>query len=439
MIREFLRYALPSAIAMCIASFNTVLDGIFLGRGIGDSALAAVNLVFPLTIIFFGLATMFAVGGGALVSKYFGAGDEEKAINIFRQVVKLILIMSVSLSVVCMIFATPLVKALGASEALAPLAAEYLFFYSMFCIPSLLDIAFTSFLRNDNSPKRAMVATIIGTIINITLNYVFIFILGLGIKSAAIATGIGQSITLLIILPHFLLKKGKLTFGPSKISRSVLNEVSNIGFPSFFAEAAFSVIIWVHNLVIVNLIGDTGLSAYAIVNYITTNIYLIVLGVTLGAQPLMSYNYGAKCYHKIIQYYKLAVRTNLVISLGFLIICLVIGKPMISIFTNDPEIINITYIGLALTNLAYFFIGTNLTRTIFYQAIEQPKFSNLIGAMRSFLVLPFVLIGFTIMFGLKGAWISMAVSEGLTFIIICLIANTKRILPEAFINNKHIS
>ena len=110
MIKQFLGYAIPSALAMCIASLNTIIDGVFLGNGIGDAALGAVNIVMPITIVFFGLATMVSVGGGALISKYFGANEDEKGISIFRQTTYMLIIMSICLSVVCVIFAQPIVK-----------------------------------------------------------------------------------------------------------------------------------------------------------------------------------------------------------------------------------------------------------------------------------------------------------------------------------------
>lgn len=426
MVKIFLEYAIPSALAMCIASFNTVLDGVFLGRGVGDSALAAVNIVMPLTIIFFGLATMVSVGGGALVSKNFGAKNDERAINIFRQVMKFLVIASLSLSVTCVLFATPIVKLMGATENLTSLSAEYLRYYAMFCIPNLLGLALGSFLRNDNKPKLAMVATVVGTICNITLNYIFIFMLGLGIKSAAIATGLGQIVAVSMMLPHFIRAKGKLTFGKAKIEKDILKEVFNVGLPSFFAEAAFSVIILIHNLILTRVTGETGLSVYAIINYITTNIYLVLLGVTLGAQPLISFNFGAKKGEKMLEIYNLAIKTSLIISLGFSIICLIFGKSLISIFTSDKEIINMAYMALNMTNIAYYAIGVNLTTTVYYQAIEIPKYSNLIGALRSILVLPIILIVFSKLFGVNGVWISMAVTEFITILVINKVVNIKK-------------
>lgn len=418
MTKQFLGYAIPSAVAMCVASLNTIIDGIFLGNGVGDSALAAVGIVMPISIVFFGLATMIAVGGGALISKYFGAKEDEKAVSVFRQVTIILIVMSLSLSAICTVFAKPIVKIMGATDAIQPLAVEYLVYYSIFCLPNLLGIAFSSFLRNDNKPKHAMVATVCGTISNIILNYIFIFVLGLGIKSAAIATGLGQTVTLLIAFPHFILKKGKLTFGKQKLEFETLVEVLKVGFPSFFAEGAYSIIIFIHNIVIARTIGDIGISAYAIVNYIVTNIYFILLGITLGAQPLISYNFGSKDSEKMLEVYRLSNKTSLIASAIFMVLCFVFGKEIIGVFTKDQQLIDITYIAVNITNLAYLFIGKNLTTIMYYQAINITKFSNIICAMRSIIALPIVLVIFSNVFGENGIWISMAVSELVTIFLI---------------------
>jgi len=402
MVKQFLGYAIPSALAMCIASLNTIIDGVFLGNGIGDAALGAVNIVMPITIVFFGLATMVSVGGGALISKNFGANEDEKGINIFRQVTYMLIIMSLCLSAICVIFAKPIVKIMGATENLLPLAAEYLKYYAMFCLPSLLGIAFNSFLRNDNKPKLAMV--------------------------------FGQIITLLIALPHFILKKGKLSFGKQNLEAGTIREVLKIGLPSFFAEAAFSVIIFVHNLVLVNTVGEIGISTYAIINYITTNIYLVLLGVTLGAQPLISYNYGAKDGEKMLVFYKLSNRTSIIIGIIFALLCFVFGREIISVFTSDKELINISYIAVNINNLAYLFIGKNLTTTMYYQAIEIPKYSNMICAMRSILILPIVLVIMAKAFGENGIWISMAISEFMIILIAKKIFNINKCTENAVTN-----
>lgn len=431
MAKKFLEYAIPSALAMFVSSFNTILDGIFLGKGLGDSALTAVSIVMPLVMVFLGLSSLMAVGGGALVSKNFGSRDDERAVNIFRQVIKILIIGSLSLTIICILFSEHIVRIMGATEGLVGLSSEYLTFYAVFCFPNLLGLVFCSFLRNDGRPKLAMLATVSGTIFHITLNYIFIFKLGFGVKSAAIASGLGQLSTLIIMLPHFVFKKGKLSFGAAKIEKDVLKELFNIGFPSFFAESAFSIIILAHNIVLTRVVGDVGLSAYAVVNYVTTNIYNLLMGITLGVQPLISYNFGSKESKKMLGYYNMATKLSFCVSIIFTVICFLFGKEIIKIFTSDKEIILMAYVALNMANLAYLMIGKNLTTMMYYQAIEMPVHSNIIGVLRSILLLPIILLVFSKLFGVNGIWVSMAVSELLTVLIMSKVANIKECTKNA--------
>ena len=367
MIKEFFKYALPSAVAMFVSSLYTIIDGIFVGQGVGDSALAAVNIVMPFTIMLFGIATMFAVGGGDLVSKNIGSNNKDKALKIFRQVFKFLLILSICISLISIVFSKGIVKILGATDNLVPLASTYLKYYSLFCIPNLIGIALNSFVRNDGRPKLAMISTLSGAVTNIVLDYIFIFPLSLGIKGAAIATGLGQIVTIAILIPHFISNKGILKFGNVRLEKETIKEFINIGFPSFFAEVSFSIIIFFMNLALVNYGGETSLSSFAIINYITTNIYMVLLGLSLGVQPLLSYNYGAKKSDKMLEYYSITMKTAFIINIVFIGVCFVFGKSMISIFTSDSTIANIAYIGLNLINIAFIMVGFNLTSTVYYQ------------------------------------------------------------------------
>ena len=404
MTKQFLKYAVPSALAMFVSSLYTIIDGIFVGQGVGDSALAAVNVIMPFTIMLFGIATMFAVGGGALVSKYLGAKDESSAIEVFRQVFKFLLILSVTISVTCVIFARPLAKVLGATENILNLASDYLRFYAMFCIPNLIGIALNSFVRNDGKPKLAMISTISGAVTNIILDYIFIFQLSLGIKGAAIATGLGHV----------------------KLNKVIIKEFSNIGLPSFFTEVTFSIIVFLMNIVIVRIIGDKGLSAFSVINYLTTNVYMVLLGVAFGVQPLISYNYGAKDKEKMIKFYNMTNVACLIVNIVFSGICFIFGKQIIGIFTSNIEIIEMTYVGLNLLNLGFFATGVNLASTIYYQAIEAPGKSNLICALRSIIVFPISLVILSFAFGEKGIWLSLLLSEGITAILMIFVSNIKK-------------
>ncbi|MSR91564.1 MATE family efflux transporter [Inconstantimicrobium porci] len=425
MTKKFLGYAIPSALAMFVSSLYTIIDGIFVGQGVGDSALAAVTIVMPLTIMLFGIAMMFAVGGGALVSKNFGAGEDEKGLNVFRQVFKFLLIISISISLVLALFADTIVINLGATESIKYLAGEYLRFYAIFCVPNLIGISLNSFVRNDNRPKLAMVSTITGSVTNIILDYVFIFPLGMGIKGAAIATGLGQIVTVLVVLPHFILKKGKLSFGNVSLDKELIRKFSNIGLPSFFAEAAFSVIVFVQNIAVVNIMGEAGLSAYSIINYITTNIYMVLLGVTFGAQPLISYNFGAKNVKNILDVYRISNIVSIIINIVFTDICFIFGRTLIGIFTSNAEILEIAYNGLNITNIGFFIVGLNLTTTVYYQAVEDPKYSNLLCVLRSVIFLPISVFVLVKLMGVNGVWISLLSSEFLSLIVVKFVADVK--------------
>lgn len=425
MTKKFLGYTIPSALAMFISSLYTIIDGIFVGQGVGDNALAAVTIVMPLTIMLFGIATMFAVGGGALVSKNFGAKKDIEGINLFRQVFKFLLIISTVISLVLAIFSSPIVSILGATESIKPLASEYLRYYALFCIPNLIGIALNSFVRNDNRPKLAMISTISGAITNIVLDYIFIFSLGMGLKGAAIATGLGQLVTVSIVIPHFIRKKGKLTFGNVKLDKSIIKEFTNIGVPSFFAEAAFSIIVFIQNIAIVNILGETGLSAYSIINYITTNIYMVLLGLTFGAQPLISYNFGAKNAKNMLEIYKISNVASIIINIIFTTVCFIFGRVLIGIFTADSNILEIAYNGLNITNLGFFIVGLNLTTTVYYQAVEVPKYSNLMCILISVVFLPISVFILIKLMGVNGVWLSLLVSEVLSLIAVKSIANVK--------------
>lgn len=331
MIREFFKYAVPSALAMFVSSLYTIIDGIFVGQGVGDSALAAVNIVMPFTIMLFGIATMFAVGGGDLVSKNIGSNNKDKAIKIFRQVFKFLLILSIGISLIFIVFSTQIVKILGATNNLVPLASTYLKYYSLFCIPNLIGIALNSFVRNDGRPKLAMISTLSGAVTNIVLDYIFI-------------------------------------------------------------------------------------------------------GLSLGVQPLLSYNYGAKKSKKMLKYYSITMKASILINIIFISICFLFGKDMILIFTSDTIIANIAYIGLNVTNIAFIMVGFNLISTVYYQSISMPKISNIFCAFRSVILLSISLFILAKLFKINGIWISLFVSELLTFIILRYSINIKSYTVRAIDN-----
>ena len=189
------------------------------------------------------------------------------------------------------------------------------------------------------------------------------------------------------------------------------------------------------NLALVNYGGEISLSSFAIINYITTNIYMVLLGLSLGVQPLLSYNYGAKKSDKMLEYYSITMKTAFIVNIVFIGICFIFGKSMISIFTSDPTIANMAYIGLNLINIAFIMVGFNLTSTVYYQAISIPRISNIFCSCRSILILPISLFILSKLVGINGIWISLFISELLTFIILRYSVNIKSYTIKAIENS----
>lgn len=433
MVKKFFKYSISSMFAMFVTSLYTIVDGIFVGKGIGDVGLAAVNMVLPITIMYFGIATMMAVGGGALVSKSFGQQDNVRAQNIFGQTIKFAVIVSFSLSVIALVFARSVMYGIGARDEMLLYSSEYLRFYSIFCSANLIGIVLNSFVRNDGNPRLGMVANIFGAISNIIFDYVFIFNFNWGIKGAALATGVGQIITISILLCHFLFKKGNLKLKLSSMENKTLKNIVSIGFPSFLGEITFSVIIFFYNIALIVFVGMKGITAFSVINYINANIYMILLGMNFGVQPLISYSFGEKKEQDMLKFYGFSKKFGFVLTLIYVLLSLVWGREIIGVFTTDAEIINIAYFGLNVTNLAFFILGINLTITVYYQAIEIPKYSNIICLFRSFIFLPISLIVLAKLFGIIGIWVSLIVSEGLSFLFINLMVRVKQITHKIIV------
>lgn len=193
----------------------------------------------------------------------------------------------------------------------------------------------------------------------------------------------------------------------------------------------------IHNIVLVNFIGEMGISAYSIINYITTNTYMVLYGLTLGVQPLISYNYGRKDGDKMLGFFNITCISSLTVSAAFIVISFLFGKNLIGIFTQDQAILNMAYTALKIASVSYLVVGINLNTLVYFQAIERPKYSNLSCLFRSVIYLPISLLVLYKIFGTNGIWAGTIASESLTFITISIISNIKTSTKEA-INNSDL-
>ena len=300
------KFAVPSVIALLVNSLYNIVDQIFIGWGVGYLGNGATNIVFPITIIALALSMMIGNGGAAYLSLKMGEGEVETAKKGVGNAVTLVTIVSILLAVIFLVWIDPILTLFGATDVLRPFALEYGFIIGAGLPFMMISSAINSMIRADGSPKYAMLSMVIGAIINVILDPVFIFVFQMGVKGAAIATIIGQVASFVVsvlYMPHFKsVQLNKSSFAPcAKVSVNIVI----FGLSSFITQFAITIVMALTN----NLLAKYGaqsvygaeipLTATGIVMKVNQIMIAILLGIATGTQPIIGYNYGAKSYHRV--------------------------------------------------------------------------------------------------------------------------------------------
>ncbi|MCX7885046.1 MAG: MATE family efflux transporter [Caloramator sp.] len=416
-MKKFLNYVIPSIVGMLVTSLYIIVDGMFVGKGIGSSALAAVNIAFPPILIATALTLIISIGGSNQVSIDIGSGKSKEAINKFNESILLLIITSIGMFLIAVFLSKPIAYALGAPENLINDVYNYIRFCFFFSIPLVLSQGLNCFLRNDGAPKLAMIAMISGSLTNILLDYIFIFKFKWGIKGAAIATGLGEFISMSISIIYFLRGKGVLEFKFSKLSLYFIKNTILIGFPSFLTECSIAVVTISFNIAILKYIGEDGVAAYSIISYLITIINMIIMGIAQGIQPLLSYYYGANEPEQINYYYLLAFKSIIITSIINYFVFFIFGKSIISLFTSSNKLISITYKALKLFFLGTFFAGINIINSSYFQCINKSKISTAICLLRGFVAIQISLLILPVILGDNGIWLSNLTGEFIVYLV----------------------
>ena len=416
--KQFANYVIPSVIAMGVQAFYTVLNGIIAGQGLGELALGAVNIVLPFSMVIIALSMLIGVGGANVYSFYKGKGDTGKANNIFCESLALLVIIGIALALAGFVFCGNLARFLGANEELLPSATAYLKWLVPFALPQMIVFGLIVFIRNDDAPRLVMAASITGAAVNVILDVVFILILHYGIEVVALTNGISVLIQGVIFIPHFARKKGMLRICKPDFHFDDVKRILSNGIASFLMEFWLSAISFSFNLALVHTVGTLGVSAYSIVNYVSALISMILVGVTQGAQPIMSFYHG-KGDKKIFQHvYRLGVQTNTIAPILLVAGCIAFGGGIVSLFrSGNPELTALTVHMLRLYPLGFIFAGPVLMNILFFQTTERNAFATLIAFLRCFGFVQVFLLLFMTLFGANGIYISFVAGELCHFIL----------------------
>ncbi len=416
--QQFVKYVVPSVIAMFVQAFYVVLNGIIAGQGIGEIALGAVNIVLPFSMITIALAMLIGIGGANVYSFYKGKGEAEKANNIFCQCLALSVIIGIALALAGFVFRENLALFLGANAELLPSVTAYLKWMSPFLLLQVIVFVLTVFIRNDDAPKLVMVASVFGAVTNIILDVIFIFILHYGIEVIALTNGIAMLIQGAFYIPHFVCQKGMLRIGKPIFHFEDVKRVLSNGVASSLMEFWQSAIAFSFNLALVHAVGTLGVSAYSIVNYVCALINMILVGVTQGAQPIMSFYHG-KGDEKIFSHvYRLGVRINTIIPVILVAACIAFDSGIVVMFhSGNPELTALTVHMLRFYPLGFIFVGPILMNILFFQTTERNVFSTLISLLRCIGFVQVFLLLFMYLFGPTGIYLSFLAGELCHFVI----------------------
>ena len=413
----FVKYSIPSVIAMIVFSVYIVVDGIFVGNVVGSKGLSAVNIAMPFFGVAMAIGIMVAIGGGTITSIELGKENKKEARKTFSLAFYTLTVITLFLSVFTIIFAPTIAKILGASDDLVPLVVQYLRALCLFLTTFVGNSYLSSGLRVMGKPNHAMIADIISSLLNILLDYIFIVKFGLGLVGAGIASGIAFTIGFLFALSHYLkkdsiLKFCKVEFDFKKIVRIFYNGSSE-GITQF--AVAFSTFIF--NIVLMIRIGEMGVSAFSIILYIASLVIAIFSGICNGISPIISFNYGANNKDRINKILKIAIST-IIIGISSTILMIFGGETLIKMFSKgDAELIRITAEATKLYSVAFVFNGLNILTSAYFTALEDAKTSAIISVLRGVILILIFIIILPIILGDIGIWLTVPASELVTVFI----------------------
>lgn len=419
--KSFFEYFLPTLFGMMLMSVNIVIDGIFVGNGVGSVALASVNIAVPTFSVILSISLLISVGGGTLYSMSIGKNDHGQAQKIFTTSLIYLVAVILTVSAIGYFNMEPLARIFGANSETLPYVIDYMSILFIFSLALAGENFLSVFIRNDGDPQLAMIGLVVTAVLNIILNYWMIFILDLEVLGAALATVLATIVGVLVYALHFFKKGSGLKLVKFKLKWLDIRNISSIGFPSFLSEAGMGVFVMGYNIALAYYSNTNGLAAFSVINYLYTFMFFAFIGIGSTIQPMISYYFGAKKYGHIRQTVKLGEATGLVLGILFIAIGYLGADYLVAIFgITSPEIVSLSIEGIKLFFLGYLFMGINFVYLTYYQSIGDIKPSIGITLFRGIILLGLMLVILPPALGVQGIWLALPAAEGLVAIYLIM-------------------
>lgn len=427
------QYAVPAIIAMTASSLYNMIDSAYIGQGVGPMAISGLAVTFPLMNLSTAFGTLVGVGASTLISVLLGQRNYSVARRVLGNVIIMNCVIGLLFMGVSLLFLDPILYFFGASEATIPYAREYMQVVLIGNIITHLYFGLNAVLRAAGHPRKAMYATILTVALNTILDPIFIFVLDMGIRGAAIATVISQLVSLIWQIKIFSNKDEFLHFSKDmmKFDSKIAYRSLSIGMAPFLMNVASCFIVILINKGLQTYGdmemaggGDLSIGAYGIINRLSFLFVMVVMGFTQGMQPIAGYNYGAQLYDRVIKVLRLTIIcATIVMTAGFLV-AMIFPELMVKIFTSDPQLIDLSSKGARLVFLAFPIVGFQIVTSNFFQSLGMAKKAIFLSLSRQLLFLAPCLIFLPRLIGVKGVWLSLPISDIISTIVTIFMLRT---------------
>ena len=425
-------YSLPSLVGTLTGALYNIVDRIYIGQGVGALAISGLALTFPIMNLLGAFGMLVGHGAAARVSLLLGNGNTREANAILPNTFILTIFFYLIVSSLTFIFIEPILYAFGGSELTIPYASEYLRIIIPGHIFTSLSYAYTNIMRASGHPLRAMNTLILGAVLNVLLDPLFIFTFNLGIKGAAYATVVSMFVSCVWIIHFYFRKDNTLSFRAQSTDNTtnsslltpnikLMLSILSIGLSSFLLHTATSMVNVLMNHTLQRYGGDLAIGAFGIMTSFTSLIVMAIVGMAQGMQPIVGYNYGAGHFDRVKTTLKYCISIATIITTLGCVAALILPNHIARMFTTDTQLVNITASGLSIYASTFFVVGFHIITTNYFQSIGRAGVSIFLSLSRQILLLiPFILL-FPPIWHLKGAWLAQPMSNIISAIIATII------------------
>lgn len=417
-MKSLLRFVLPTVSTMIFMGLYTVVDTVFVSRYAGANALSALNIVCPVINLIVGFGTMLATGGSAVVARKMGAGENKRASQDFTLIIIAGALAGIFIAVIGVAFIDRIIWALGASGILFPYCREYLFTLLLFTPASVLQVLFQNLTVTAGRPKTGMLLGIGAGAVNILLDFIFMVPLQMGIKGAALGTGIGYMLPAAAGVFFFAGRKSSLGFRRPVMDVSVLTKSCANGFSEMVSQSAAAVTTFLFNRTMMKLLGENGVAAITIIIYTQFLLTAVYMGFSMGAAPVISFNYGRRDSRQLRNVFSICMRFIVLTSVTVFAVAFIFASPLVSIFSErGTPVYEIAREGFLIFPFSFLFCGINIFTSAMFTALSNGKLSAILSFLRTFGLITVLLLTLPEFLGVTGVWLAVPAAELITMIV----------------------